>query len=122
MSQKKGIKVVGARGPIYWLLIAVAVIVVAAIVVGVFIIGPQIKQKQEEQARLEQAARHYDAGVAFQDMEDWAAAEGEYKQVISIDADYRDVQARLAEVKTHLTANAATATAAAVAPLMGRWK
>jgi FtsP/CotA-like multicopper oxidase with cupredoxin domain len=106
MSQRT--KVVGARTPIIWLLIAISLIVIAALAVGGLVIYPQFQTQQA----LEQ---HYKAGVAFQNVSDWAAAEGEYKQVIVLDANYKDVQARLAEVKTKLAGSAATATAVAIA-------
>jgi tetratricopeptide (TPR) repeat protein len=46
---------------------------------------------------------------------DWEAAEGEFKQVIVLDANYKDVQTRLAEVRARLTESAATAVAMAEA-------
>lgn len=48
-------------------------------------------------------------------MGDWAAAEGEYKQIISIDANYKDVQTRLAQMRAKIAEGAATATAVAIA-------
>ena len=106
MSQRT--KVVGARAPIIWLLIVTAVVAVAALAVGVLVIYPQLQEEQD-------AEQHYQAGVTFQNVEDWEAAEAEFKQVISIDANYKDVQTRLAEVKARLAESKATATAVAIA-------
>ena len=47
-------------------------------------------------------------------MEDWDKAAQEYEKAIIIDANYKDVQTRLAEVKTKLTESEATATAEAL--------
>jgi Tfp pilus assembly protein PilF len=105
MSQRT--KVTGTRSCVLWLLALIAAVLVVGIAAGVLFVLPQV---QEEQA-MEQ---HYQAGVAFQNMGDWAAAEEEYKQVIALDANYKDVQARLAEVKAKVAENAATATAVAV--------
>ena len=104
MSQRT--KVVGARTPILWLLIAISLIVIAALAVGGLVVYPQMQKQQAEQARLIEVERHYQAGVAFQNVSDWVAAEGEYKQVIVLDANYKDAQSRLAEVKTKLTPTA----------------
>jgi tetratricopeptide (TPR) repeat protein len=111
----RGTKVVGARAPIIWLLIAIAVIVVAALAVGGLVIYPQIMEKREEHARLDEAERHYQAGLAFESAEEWEAAKGEYMQVISIDAGYKDTQARMAEVNGKLAEGMATSTAMAIA-------
>ncbi len=91
MSQRT--KVVGTRAPIIWLLIVIAVVAMAALAVGGLVIYPQLQKEQD-------AEQHYQAGIAFQDVRDWEAAEAEYKQVISIDANYKDVQTRLAEAKS----------------------
>lgn len=104
-------KVVGVRAPIIWLLIAVIVVVVAASVVGGLVVYPQFQEKRETQAQLAEAEQHYQAGVAFQDVGEWEAARGEYMQVITLDANYKDVQTRLDEVKAELTEAEATATA-----------
>ena len=101
-------KVTGTRSFTLWLLIFIAVVLVAGVAAGALFLLPQIQSQQD----LE---KHYQAGVAFQDVGDWAAAEGEFKQVISAEASYKDVQARLAEMRTRLAEGQATATAAAVA-------
>ena len=113
MSQRT--KVIGSRRPVILLLIFIAVLVVAGLVVGVLVVYPQIRQRQEDQVRLAQAAQHYQAGVAFQDVEDWTAAEVEYKTVVSLDAGYKDIQARLADVRARLNEGAAAATATVAA-------
>jgi tetratricopeptide (TPR) repeat protein len=112
MSQRT--KVVGTRSFIVWMLIIVAVIMIAALAVGGLVVYPRLQEQRAEQARLAQAEQHYQAGVAFQNVSDWGAAEAEFKQAISIDANYKDVQARLAEVKTRLAESRTTATATAV--------
>ena len=108
-------KVVGARTPVIWLLIVISLIVIAALAVGGLVIYPQMQKQQAEQTRAAEAEQHYQAGVAFQNVSDWTAAEGEYKQVIVLDATYKDAQSRLAEVRTKLAGDAATATAVAQA-------
>ena len=113
MSQRT--KVVGARAPMVWLLIFVVLVVIAALAVGGLVIYPQFQEQREEQARQDEAEQHYQAGVAFQNVGELEAAKGEYMQVISLDAAYKDVQARLAEVKGHLAESMATATAATIA-------
>ncbi len=113
MSQRT--TVIGPRTLFIWLLIAIVVIVIAILAVGGLVIYPQFQQQQAEQARQTEAEQHYQAGVSFQDLEDWVAAEAEFKQVIALDANYEDTQTRLAEVKARLREGAATATAAAIA-------
>ncbi len=113
MSQRT--KVVGTRSFIVWLLIIIVVVMIAALVVGGLVVYPRLQDQRAEQARLAQAEQHYQAGVAFQSVSDWEAAEAEFKQVITIDANYKDVQARLAEVKAELAESKATATAEAQA-------
>jgi len=112
MSQRT--KVVGTRALVVWLLIIIVVVMIAALAVGGLVVYPHLQDQRAEQARLAQAEQHYQAGVAFQNVSDWAAAEAEFKQVITIDASYKDVQARLVEVKTRLAETRATATATAV--------
>ncbi len=113
MSQRT--KVVGARTPILWLLIAISLIVVAVLAIGGLVVYPQFQRQQAEQARVAGAEQHYQAGVAFQSVSDWTAAEGEFKQVIVIDANYKDTQSRLAEVRARSGEEAAAATAGAIA-------
>ena len=113
MSQRT--KVVGARTPVIWLLIAISLIVIAALAVGGLVLYPQMQKQQAEQSRVAEAEQHYQAGVAFQNVSDWTAAEGEYKQVIVLDANYKDTQSRLVEVKARLVGGATTATAVAIA-------
>ena len=104
----KRTRVTGTRTFVVWLLIIIAVVLVAGIVAGVLFVLPQIEERQA----LE---KHYQAAVAFQEMGDWAAAESEFKQIVSADAEYKDVRSRLAEVKAKLAEDTATATAVAVA-------
>ena len=106
MSQRT--KVVGTRAPIIWLLIIIALIIIAGLAVVGLVVYPRYQSQQ-------QAEQHYQAGVAFQDVSDWEAAEAEFKQVVSIDANYKDAQTQLAEVKTRLAESRATATAVAIA-------
>lgn len=107
--------VVGSRSSLLWLLILIGVVLIGAIVVVVIIVVPQLQASRTEQARLVEVERHYQAGVAFQGVDDWASAEGEYKQVITLNAGYKDVTVRLAEVRGTLSAIQATATTFAVA-------
>lgn len=100
MSQRT--KVVGTRSFIVWLLIIIVVVMIAALVVGGLVVYPRLQDQRAEQARLAQAEQHYQAGVAFQNVSDWGAAEAEFKQVITLDATYKDVQTQLAEVKVKL--------------------
>ncbi len=116
MSQRT--KVVGARTPILWLLIAISLIVVAVLAIGGLVVYPQFQRQQAEQTRQVEAERHYQAGVAFQNASDWTAAEGEFKQVIVIDANYKDVQVRLAQVKAQLAGVGSAATSVAQATLV----
>lgn len=105
----------GTRSSLLWLLILVVVVVLIGAVVGVLVILPQQQASRAEQARLAEVERHYLAGVAFQGVDDWTSAEGEYKQVIALDAGYKDVMERLASVRARLQENASSATAVAVA-------
>lgn len=107
--------VVGTRSSLLWLLILLVGVVLIGALVGAFVILPQMQASRTEQARLAEVERHYRAGVAFQSVADWTTAEGEYRQVISLDAGYEDAQARLAEVKGKLAAMDATATAVVAA-------
>ena len=113
MSQRT--RVVGTRSFIVWLLIIIAVVLVAALAVAGLVVYPRLQEQQAEQARLAQADQHYQAGIAFQDVGDWEAAEAEYRQVVTLDAGYKDTKARLAEVKARLAEKEAIATAVAMA-------
>ena len=101
-------KVTGTRSCLLWLLRAIVVVLIAMLVAGGLILYPRYQAQQR-------AEQNYQAGVAFQAVGAWEAAEAEFKQVVTIDANYKDVQARLAEVKAKLTESKATATAAAKA-------
>ena len=79
--------------------------------VGGLVIYPQLQQKREVQARLAEAEQHYQAGVAFQNVGDWDKAAQEYEKVIVVEANYRDVQTRLADVKGKQAESEATAKA-----------
>ena len=111
----KRTRVVGTRSFTMWILIVIVALLLAGVAVGGLVVLPRIQQTQTQQARLDEAEQHYQAGVAFQNVEDWTAAEGEFKQIIALDASYKDVQTRLAEVRAKLAEREATATAMAVA-------
>jgi tetratricopeptide (TPR) repeat protein len=110
-------KVTGTRPLILWGIIAIIVVLVVVVVAGLLVIYPDYQAQQDAaqatvqaQAQLEQ---HYQVGIAFQSVEDWEAAEAEFKQVITFDASYKDVQTRLAEVKSKQREALATAQAKA---------
>jgi hypothetical protein len=105
----------GTRSSLLWLLILLVVVLLIGVIVAVLVILPQMQASRAEQARLTEVERHYQAGVAFQNVDDWGSAETEYKQVILMNAGYKDVQARIAEVKGRASAIQSTATAAAIA-------
>jgi len=107
--------VVGTRSSLLWLLILGIVVLLTGAIVGALIILPQMQASRTEQARLAEIERRYKAGVAFERVEDWASAEGEYRQVIVLDAGYKDVSERLSKVRGRLSAIQATATASALA-------
>ena len=117
MTQRRTVP--GWRPAVVWL--AIVLVLVLAIVLAAFalVIGPQQQLRQQTQATAEarqaEVERLYAAGVAFQDAGDWEAAEAEFKQAITLDQAYKDVQTRLAEVKAKLTESAATATAEVMA-------
>ena len=113
MSQRARIK--GTRPIALWVLIFIAAVLVVGLIAGVLIIYPSYQQQQKVEQR-------YQAGVAFQNVEDWDKALTEFEQVIRIDATYKDAQTRLAEVKAkqqkelaQAQAKAAQATATAQA-------
>jgi tetratricopeptide (TPR) repeat protein len=98
MSQRT--KVTGTRSCTIWLLALIAIVLVVGVAIGVLFILLRLPLDQ-----------YYRAGVVFQNMGDLDKAAQEYEKVIVIDADYKDVQTRLAAVKAGLR----TATATAVA-------
>ena len=67
--------VVGTRSSLLWLLILIAVILLAGVVMAGLVLLPRLQATRAEQARLAEVERHYQAGVAFQKVEDWSAAE-----------------------------------------------
>jgi tetratricopeptide (TPR) repeat protein len=105
----------GRKPLLVWLAIVLVLALAIVVAAMVFIIGPQQQLRQEAQgtaeARQAEVERLYAAGVAFQNASDWEAAEAEFKQVITLDPDYKDVQTRFAEVKAHLQETEATAQA-----------
>lgn len=107
--------VVGTRSSLLWLLILIGLILLAGLVMVAVVVLPQLQASRAEQARRAEIERHYQAGVAFESVDDWAAAEDKYKQVIALDASYKDVQARFAAVRGKLREIATMATAVAVA-------
>jgi hypothetical protein len=108
-------RVVGTRTPVIWLLIVVAAVIAVAVLAFALVFLPRSREKQAEEARLAEVEQHYQAGVAFEKLGDWAAAEGEYKQAIGLDAGYKDIQVRLAEVKARAAEAVAGAAATAAA-------
>lgn len=107
--------VVGTRSSLLWLMILAVVFLLATIAVVALVVAPHLQALRTEQVRLAEVERHYQAGLAFQKVEDWAAAEGEYKQAIALNASYKDATERLAAVRNSLKGIAATATAVVVA-------
>ena len=102
MAQRRVIS--GRRTALIWLAIVLVLVFVITLAVFVFIIGPQ-----------QQVEQLYATGVAFQKAGDWEAAEAKFKQVITLDPDYKDVQTRLADVKARVAESEAIATADAQA-------
>jgi len=107
-------KVTGTRPITLWLLVFIAAILVVGLIAGGLIIYPSYRQQQEVE-------QQYQAGVAFQKVEDWDKAVESFEKVIALDATYKDTQTRLAEVKAKqqeanamARAVAATATAEAL--------
>jgi len=86
MAQR--VKLSGTRSPLLWLLSLLILAILGASIVVLLIWLPQ--------RQLEQ---HYQAGVAFQNVEDWEMAADSFVQVIQLDADYKDTQSRLVTVK-----------------------
>ncbi|MBM4028855.1 MAG: hypothetical protein FJ280_26190 [Planctomycetes bacterium] len=105
--------VVGTRSSLLWLLIVLVVVILISATIGVLVMLPQMQATRTEQARLAEIERHYQAGVAFQKIGDWTAAEGEYRQIISLDANYKDAQARLSDVRVRAKEIACMVTASA---------
>jgi hypothetical protein len=97
-------RVTGARSSITWLLILIATLLTGGFFVGALVLYPKYQQQQGTE-------QHYQAGVVFQAVGDWEAAEAEFKQVVSLSANYKDVQPRLAEVRSKRQAPGATAQA-----------
>ena len=113
MDQRKPIA--GRRSCVLYAVILAALALIVAGAGLVLVVRPELDRRRQAEVRLEQAETHYQAGVAFQNVGDWEAAEAEFKQTIALDPDYKDVQSRLAEVKDKLAKSEATATAVAVA-------
>ncbi len=90
MAQRKPIA--ARRSCVLYIVILAALILIIAGIALVLVVLP-------EQDRQRQAERHYQAGVAFQTTGDLDKAKSEYEQVITIDASYKDVQTRLADVQ-----------------------
>ena len=100
MAQRRTVS--GGRSALAWLAIVVILVLAIALAVVVFIIGPQQQLQQQAQATTEarqaEVERLYAAGVALQGVGDWEAADAEFKQVITLEANYKDVQTRLTDV------------------------
>ncbi len=90
MAQRKPIA--ARRSCVLYIVVLAALILIIAGIALVLVVLP-------EQDRQRQAERHYQAGVAFQTTGDLDKAKSEYEQVITIDASYKDVQTRLADVQ-----------------------
>lgn len=101
MAQRKSVR--GSRSAVVWLAIVLVLVLAIALAMIVFIIGPQQQLRQQAQATTEarqaEVERLYTAGLAFQTTGDLEKARGEYEQVIAIDASYKDVQTKLADVR-----------------------
>jgi len=113
MAQRK--TVAGRRSCVLYTVILATLALIVAGIVLVLIVHPELERRHQAVVRLEQAETHYQAGIAFQNVGDWEAAEAEFKQVITIDPNYKDVQTRLSEMKARLAESKATATADAQA-------
>ena len=111
MAQRQSIT--GRRSCVLYVVILVALTLIVAGIGLVLVIRPELERRRQAEVRLEQAETHYEAGIAFQNVNDWETAEAEFKQVIILDPDYKDVQTRLAEVKAKLAESVAAATAEA---------
>ena len=117
MAQRRTVS--GRRTAMAWLAIILVLVLAIALAAVVFIIGPQQQLRQQahatSEARQAEVGRLYAAGLAFQNAGDWEAAEAEFKQLITLDPNYKDARTRLAEVRSKLSEVRATATAAAAA-------
>jgi len=82
----------GRRTMLLWLALLAVLALLTVATVLVLDVYPDHQESRE-------LARHYKAGVAFQNSRDWDNARKEFEQVVRIDAGYRDAQAKLAEVK-----------------------
>ena len=119
MAQRKPIA--GRRSCVLYAVILAALALIVAGAGLVLVVRPELDRRRQAEVRLEQAETHYQAGVAFQNMGDWEAAEAEFKQAIALAPDYKDAQTRLAEVKARLAQSEATATAEAIAQAEQAW-
>lgn len=117
MSQRRTVS--GRRSVLVWLAIVFVLLLAIGVAAFVFVIGPQQQLRQQAQATTEahkaEVEQLYAAGIAFQNAGDWETAEVEFKKVIALNANYKDVQSRLAEIRSKLAEVGATATAMALA-------
>jgi tetratricopeptide (TPR) repeat protein len=104
MSQQRTIS--GRRPVLVWFSILIVLILLVAVLIIILFIYPNYQRQQ-------QMEQHYQAGIAFQNVEDWDKALAEFEQAIRIDGTYKDVQTRLAEVKAKQQEVLATAQAKA---------
>ena len=88
----QGKPVAGRRSCVLYIVVLAALILIIVGIALVLVVLP-------EQDRQRQAERHYQAGIAFQTTGDLDKAKSEYEQVITLDASYKDVQTRLADVQ-----------------------
>jgi tetratricopeptide (TPR) repeat protein len=103
----------GRRPALLWLSSLIGLALLVALVVIVLFVYPTYQRRQ-------QVEQHYQAGVAFQEVEDWDKAVEAFEKVVAMDATYNDVRSRLAEVRAkqqeaNAIAHAAAATATAEA-------
>lgn len=103
----KRMSVSGTRPAILWSIMFIAGTLVVGLIVGVLILYPNYQRQQAVE-------QHYQAGVVFQSMGDWQAAQAEFKQVITLEATYEDTQERLVGVSEKIAERDATATAVAL--------
>jgi len=96
----------GQRSGLVWLGTLFALALVVIIVVVAFLVAPDRRRQQQLEA-------HYKACVAFQAAGDWDKAVEACAQAVAIDAGYKDVQSRYAEVLSRQREAAATAISVA---------
>ena len=104
MSQRHTIS--GRRSTLVWLSVLIGLALIVALVIIVLFVYPDYQRRQ-------QVEQHYQAGVAFQEIEDWDTAVEAFEKVVAMDAAHNDARSRLAEVKVRQQGALATAQAEA---------